>query len=150
MNRIKISLPKPLCSAVALISLAAPLALGQASSYNQAIADYNGGRYARALSEFKTLEAAYPTNVLVRYYAGLCQQSVGHIEQAKDEFRYVATYGTPQLKSMASAGLAQLQNAHMSVSSHSSSPSIAMASPSSGTAAPAAKVRKIIEFYADW
>ena len=81
-------------------------------SFQQAVADYNGGKYGRALTEFVTYESANPNNALVHYYVALCQQSIGQFEQAKAEFSWVATHADGQLKSMGAAGLEQLAHAH--------------------------------------
>ena len=122
-------------------------------SFQQAVADYNGGKYGRALTEFLTYESANPNNALVHYYVALCLQSTGQFEQAKTEFSWVATHADGQLRSMGAAGLAQLAHAHLqgTASSHQ----VAMGVPGargsdSQTSAPAPKVKKVIEFYADW
>src|SRR6202034_3936139 len=102
-----------ICVAVALPCVAA--------DYNQAARDYSSGNYAKALGEFSELKGLYPNNALVRYYLALCEQAVGHFEQAKSEFGWVAQYGDARLKGMAQSGLQQLSGAHTSVTSGSGS-----------------------------
>jgi tetratricopeptide (TPR) repeat protein len=137
------------CFAVLTISVAAlqSPAMSQAS-FQQAVQDYNSGKYGRALSEFKSMEASYPNNALTHYYIALCEQTVGHLEQARAEFRWVIANGNSQLKAMATTGLNQLANAKTQVSYAPSATASAPASPTS--TAPKAKVKKILEFYADW
>ena len=133
---------------ISLPLLAAPV------SFDQAVADYKAGKYGQALSEMQAYAAAYPNNALVRYYIALCQQSIGHFDQAKTEFDWVAKNGDVRLRSMAEAGLQQLSRAHTQTTS---APTIAAATPPR-SAAPAlaqvhggnAKVSKVLEFYTDW
>jgi tetratricopeptide (TPR) repeat protein len=77
-------------------------------NYNSGISDYNAGKYARALAQFESCQAAYPNNAMVHYYKALCLQSMGRFEQAKQEYRWVADRGDARLKSMAKTGLNQL------------------------------------------
>lgn len=156
------NLNRKVIGALPAMGLALFLSVGagfaQAPSYPQAVADYNGGRYARALSQFQALKVLYPTNALVHYYSALCEQAVGHIPQARAEFSWVIANGPASLKGMATSGLNQLSNARTSSSSSSSSSASPMVasntsaggSGSSGSTAPKAKVKKILEFYADW
>jgi TolA-binding protein len=116
------------------------------ASYNQAVQDYSSGNYGRALTEFQECKAQYPTNAMVRYYLALCEQSVGHFEQAKSEFAWVTQNGDARLKAMAQSGLAQLATAHTSVS-HTYGTQLA--SNPSPTAAKG-KIKKCIEFWAEW
>jgi len=124
-----------------------------ADSYPQAVKDYSAGNYARALSQFKSLEVTYPTNILVHYYAALCQQAVGHLDQARTEYSWVIANGDAKYKSMATTGLNQLANARTQIAY--ASPSQGAISPDRGSGAapstaPKAKLKKAIEFYADW
>ena len=119
-------------------------------SFQQAVADYNGGKYSRALTEFLTYESANPNNALVHYYVALCQQSTGQFEQAKTEFSWVATHADGQLRSMGAAGLAQLARAHTVPSHQVAMGGVGTRGSDSQTPAPAPKVKKVIEFYADW
>ena len=122
--------------------------LSAPASYDQAVKDYGAGKYTLALSEFQAYKAAYPSNALVHYYIGLCQQSLGRIDQAKAEYQWVATNGDTQLKSRAQAGLNQLSRVRSSGGSSTSSGSLSQASGSSTHSG--GKVRRVLDFYADW
>ena len=78
------------------------------ASFQQAVSDYNAGKYALALSEFKLFEATYPDNALVHYYSALCDQCLGYVEQAKKEFDWVTKMVTRVLLPLAEKGLQQL------------------------------------------
>jgi TolA-binding protein len=139
---------RPFTLSLCLIVAAGQRPVAAQANFQQAVQDYNTGKYGRALSEFKDIEATYPTNALTHYYIALCQQSVGHIDQARQEFQWVIANGPEQLKSMAHTGLNQLTGVKTQVSS---TPLIASASmPTQGSTAPKSKVRTIYEFYADW
>jgi thiol-disulfide isomerase/thioredoxin len=128
-------------------------------SYAQAVKDYNSGNYTVALSEFSQMKAAYPYNALVRYYIGLCEQSLGHLPQAKFEFIFVSQNGDAKLKANAQSALAQLSN----VTEKANNPLIVqnpgqarvanpghVAAPNPGVSAPASRrVKKIVLFYSD-
>jgi len=136
---------------LALMSVAQTLA---APSFQEAVADYQAGRYAQALGKLEAVKAAYPSNALVHYYVALCQQAVGHIEQAKVEYQWVISSRDPKLAPMATTGLSQLSGVRVSGSgggSSSGSSSPTMAAPAGGGAKTAnAKVSKILEFWATW
>lgn len=118
-------------------------------SWNQAVADYNAGRYAQALFEFNQYKATYPTYPLVHYYLALCHQAMNHIGEARAEFDWVAQHGDARLGGMARAGAQQLS--HLSTTSGgSSAPSTTTAPEAAAQTKVAARVKKIIEFYADW
>lgn len=119
-------------------------------SFQQAVADYTAGKYNQAESELEGYKRAYPTNAMVHYYLALCKQAMGHLESAKAEYLWVSQNGDARLKGMAQAGFDQLSKVR------SSNSSAVAATPAAATTAPAttqiasAKVKKIIEFYADW
>ncbi len=122
-------------------------------SFQQAVADYTSGKYSQASSELETYKQAYPNNALVHYYLALCKQAMGQLEGAKAEYLWVTQYGDVRLKGMAQAGFDQLSKVRSSSSSRSSTTASSAPPPtaSSPTAVVAsAKVKKIIEFYADW
>lgn len=122
-----------------------------APSFNQAVANYNAGKYGQAAAEFETLKAAYPNNSMTRYYLALCRQALGHFDKARDEYQFVATNGDARLKAMAQQGLSRMSGAKTSVAYSGSSTSTASASPSAGSRPSAnAKVRKILKFTAVW
>ena len=118
-------------------TLAAPV------SFQQAVSDYNTGKYAQALSEFKSYAASYPSNALVHYYLALCHQGLGHLGDARSEYDWVSKCGDRRLAPMAETGLAALSKTGTRVAYQGSSPA-PQSSSSQG------KVKKIIEFYADW
>jgi len=138
----------------ALIAAVLPAISAPANLYRQAVADYNAGSYGKAAGEFEQLKAAYPNNALTRYYLALCRQALGHFEKAKQEYEWVSQYGDANLKGMAAQGMARMSGARTSVSysgSSSSAPRTASANQAPSNRPPAgAKVKKILEFYADW
>lgn len=112
--------------AACLVFLSIPANAGN-SAYNQAVADYTAGKYGQAASEFESLKAAYPSNLLVRYYLALTRQALGHFEKAKTEYQWVATNGDARLKAMAQQGLQRLGNTKSSVAGSSTRGSTPMA-----------------------
>ncbi len=132
---------------VALIIGAQTAASAAAVTFAQAVQDYNSGKFSLALSEFSTISQRYPSNVLTHYYMALCHQSLNHISQAKIEYQFVVASGDAKLKAHANKALTAL--------SYTGGSSYATATPaSSGAGGPSAngvtKVKKVIEFYADW
>ena len=125
-----------------------------APNFQQAVADYNSGKYRQALPTFQAFASAYPQNALVHYYLGMCQLSLNHRGEARAEFQWVAQHGDANLASQSQRALQSLG----AVGSNSNDgAALAYAPPSpSGPAAgssskPAGqKVKKILEFYADW
>lgn len=118
-----------------------------APSYAEAESDYKNGKYAQALASFQSLSAAYPSNVLVHYYLALCHQNLGHMGQAKAEYQLVVNSRQPQLAPLAAKGLATLAGARSGSGSPSSySPS----SSDTGVKVATAKVKKVLEFWAEW
>jgi thioredoxin 1 len=147
----------------AMVCIVFPLAASVASNgFNEAVLDYNDGHYARALSQFEALKTTYPNNALVRYYDGLCLQATGRLDEAKSAFTFVITCRDQRLRSLAQKGLDQLGNAHSSppqsgasnayvnnvittqIASAPKSPIPPLSGSSSG------KVKRVLEFYADW
>ncbi len=99
------------CAATAaiLIFLLAPLPVWSGNAaYNKAVADYSAGNYGQAASELEALKAAYPTNLLVRYYLGLTRQALGHFEKARAEYQWVASNGDDRLRQMALQGIKRM------------------------------------------
>ena len=130
-----------------LIGQFSPAMAAPASSFPQAQLQYKNGNYAQALASFQALSAAYPTNALVHYYMALCHQNLGHMGQAKAEYQTVINSRQPSLAPMAAAGLATISKAS---SGSSVSAPIRPSSSDSGIKAPAAKVKKVLEFWAEW
>lgn len=122
-------------------------------SFQQAQADYNAGKYAQALAGFEPYAAKYPGNPLVRYYVGLCHLALKHNPQARQEFQFVSTCSDAKLASQAKTGLAQLDRLSGSIASAAPA-----ANAPAGDTKPApqaaskvkGKLKKVIEFYADW
>ena len=138
------------CAVGSLPVLAAP------ASFQQATQDYAAGKYALALSEFEVFKAQYPSNIQIHYYEALCYQAMAKLDKARTEYEYVAKYDVGRLKGLAQTALGQLSRAHGggggggdgSASPGTPGPggSQAIASASTGES----KVRKVLEFYADW
>jgi len=120
------------------------------ASFQQAVADYNNGKYSLALTQLDSYKSVYPTNVLVHYYSAMCHQALNHLDQAKADYQYVADHGDAHLQSMSRAAITELSDAH-------SQPRVSIAS--AATSAPPkmaansiarAKVKRILEFSDDW
>ena len=124
-----------------------PLSAGPAS-FNQAVSDYNAGKYAQSLTELEAYAAAYPNNSLVHYYIALCHQGTGRLEKAKTEFEWVAKNGDAKLRSMAQAGLQQLSRVHTQATTIASASQPTSSRPTIHFNGP--KVTKVLEFYTDW
>ena len=122
-------------------------AMAAPPSFSQAESDYKSGKYAQALASFQGLSAAYPSNVLVHYYLALCHQNLGHMGQAKAEYQLVISSRQPQLAPMAAKGLATLAGAR---SGSGSSSSGSQSSSDTGVKVAAGKVKKVLEFWAEW
>lgn len=116
----------------------------RANGFQQAVLEYNQGHYTSALSEFQTFKRAYPNNALVRYYLALCHQALNHIDEAKAEYEWVGANAPADLAGKAKMGLSRLSGVRTSVAFSGSSGAAA----SSG--ASQEKVRRILEFYADY
>lgn len=136
-----------LLSAV-MLCLAAQSAGLCAPSFKQAVADYNAGHYAQALSAFTAIKAASPNNALTRYYLALCNQAMNRKSEAKAEYQWVSTYGDPTLKSHAAKGLAQL--GATSASSGMPTQVSSGGGPVKAAAAVPTKVKKVLKFWAVW
>ncbi len=134
--------------------LAAQPAAFSAPSFNSAVAAYKAGNYAQALQDFKFFKAKSPNNALTRYYLALCHQAMNHTSEAKAEYQWVSQYGDATLKSHAATGLSQLssmktggyQSSGAAIATTSSSPAQQPPAASAGVT----KVRKVLDFCADW
>lgn len=115
-----------------MLIAALPVMSAPANQYAQAVANFNSGNYQQAATEFESLKATFPNNVLTHYYLARCHQALGHVDQAKQEYEWVTKNGDGSLKGLAVKGMAGLSGAKVSK--------------------PVArkKVKKILEFYADW
>ncbi len=118
-------------------------------AYEQAISDYKSGQYRVALAEFTSYQAQHPANSMIHYYRALCLQNLGQFEKAKEEFRWVSEYGDVHIRPMAQIGLTQLSRAHFSASRPTYNNSVKVATNNSSNQ-PKGKIKKVLEFYADW
>lgn len=126
---------------------------GQAApNFNQAVAEFNAGKYPQALANFNTIKASYPNNALLRYYIAMCHQQMGRISDAKQEYTFVTLHGDANLVRLASIAINQLAGlGGRSTAVSAGPPSVPLPVKAGGPTAPAAsKVKKILEFYADW
>jgi uncharacterized protein YkwD len=97
------------CGLASLLSFSIGLAvLAGPVSFQQAVSDYNAGKYSLALSEFESYKSAYPNYAQVHYYLALCHQSLNHVDKARAEYQWVAERASGSLKPLAAAGLAGL------------------------------------------
>lgn len=115
----------------AMIIIITPV-LAADPAFNQAVADYNARKYGQAASEFESLKKTNPSDGLTRYYLGLCRQSLGQYDKAKQEYEWVVTKGDSRLQGLAEQGLRRLGAA------------------SAGSSRAAGKIRKIYDFSATW
>ena len=133
--------------------LAAQPAAFSAPNFNGAVNSYKAGNYAQALQDFKVFKANSPNNALTRYYLALCHQAMNHTSEARAEYQWVSQYGDATLKSHAARGLSQLSSMRSSHPSGGVSITTSSGNPVQPTAPGAAsgsKVKKVLEFYADW
>ena len=150
-NKILVGVLSAICLGAGL-GAAAPV-FSAPVSFQQATLDYAAGKYSLALSEFEVYRAQYPSNIQIHYYEALCYQALGRLEKARVEYDYVAKYDRGRLKGLAQTALAQLSRAHGGGGSggggtpapnQGGGQAIASATPGES------KVRKVLEFYADW
>ncbi len=125
-------------------------ALAGPVSLQAAIAEYKAGKYQSALTMFKTVNQTSPNNAMVHYYMALCHHGLGHTEQAKQEYQAVIASGDPRLKALAQAGMGKVSGVRSSGSSLPAKASGSSETGNSSQTTSATKVKKIIEFYADW
>ncbi|MCC6978385.1 MAG: tetratricopeptide repeat protein, partial [Candidatus Melainabacteria bacterium] len=133
-----------------------------APTFNQAVADYNAGKYGQAASAFETLKAAYPNNALTRYYLALCRQALGHYDKAREEYQFVATTGDARLKALAQQGMQRMGGSGSSGANYTGAHPAAVAAANAAMAAMkngqtnsstnpnASPVKKIYKFTAPW
>jgi thiol-disulfide isomerase/thioredoxin len=117
--------------------------------YDQAVDEYNAGRYAKALSKFESCKAVEPNNLLVRYYEALCLQNLASFETAKAEYQWVAIHSNDRLRSMALSGLHQLSHRRAHADSMGGARSYAAAVYPT-VVQTKSKVSTVLDFYADW
>ncbi len=155
---------KPSSAIFPAIALFAFLLPGRAAapSFQSAVADYNAGKYAIALNEFKQFEASYPKNGMSHYYLALCYQSLGDRTNARREFNLTDQYGDAKLKGYSQKALAFLGGSSGSESAGSGSttsgaggsptftPAQLVAAGRANGSVTTAPVSEVMEFYTDW
>lgn len=135
-----------------IAGLLVPLSLSftvaaEAANFNEAVKLYRAKDYPKALAELKSCDKKYPANTLIKYYLGLTHQQMGHISQAKANYKWVADNGDTKFRKRAQTGYDQLSGLNSRRASSGSSSSISSASASKVSKG---KVKKVLEFYADW
>ena len=125
-----------------------------AANFPQAVKDYKAKNYPKALAELKECYRQYPHNTLVRYYLALTHQQMGHVGQAKAHYKWVADNGDQNFRARAEQGYNQLAGLR---SANNTAPPRSTSSASGGNAGQQQqqqvqkeKVKRILEFYADW
>jgi thiol-disulfide isomerase/thioredoxin len=147
---------RKLRSALVLATLASLLigsatAANSAPSFQQAVADYNAGKYSQALGEFKQFVAAYPTNAQSHYYIALCYQSMGNRAEARQEFTLTDRYGDGSLKGYAQSALKVLgAPGTSSARSVASAPVQPVRVGANSAPTQTASTSQVLEFYTDW
>lgn len=145
--------------ALIYIALIAPVFMtfappAQAANFPQAVKAYKAKNYPKALCELKECYKKYPNNTLVRYYLALTHQQMGHVGQAKAHYKWVVDNGDQTFKARAEQGYNQLAGLRAASNSAPARTSQAQTpTQSAGGGAPDVKkekVKKILEFYADW
>jgi hypothetical protein len=101
----KLSLLVVIC--LALSSPAATMA--QPSGFSNALRTFNAHQYSAALDQFSAIEKASPSDPAVHYYKGLCYQAMNQMSLAKQQFDWVAAYGTGAWKTNAQTALNNLR-----------------------------------------
>ena len=100
------SLAMTACLAIATLVSSATAALSEPANFQQAVANYNSGRYAIALFELEQCKGASPASPLIHYYLGLCNQALNKQEQARTEYQFVLDHGDAQLQAQTRSALA--------------------------------------------
>ena len=100
------------CLVVVLLPAhSAPAAAPSAPGYAQAVSDFQGKRYARALSGFQAAVRAKPNDAMCHYYMALCYQYQNQVGFALQEYQWVvANCRDARLKAQAQAGLSQMEH----------------------------------------
>jgi thiol-disulfide isomerase/thioredoxin len=121
--------------------------------YKRAVLNYQAHHYSTALADLEKLNAAYPTNAMVKYYRALCSQGTNQITLAKKDFEWVATNcPDAKVKQLGAIGLRNLGSYRSQVTGYvgsSSAPALvshATAAAATPAANPAGKLQKILEF----
>lgn len=124
-----------------------------ASPAQEAINDYNAGKYLSCLQKLKALNLT--TNATAHYYIALCAQNLNRMTEAKAEYNWVISNGREPLRGYAQRGLATIDKIRTSAPTQVASTIPAAPPPKPAAAAPAAStgtglVKKIIDFSTTW
>jgi thiol-disulfide isomerase/thioredoxin len=131
-----------------------------ADLYKRAVLNYQAHHYSSALADLERLEAAYPTNAMVRYYRALCYQGTNQISLAKKDFEWVATNcPDAKVKQLGAIGLRNLGayrsqvtgyvgtgNSPIAVRQSSSASNLSSSNSPNSNSNSSNKLRKILEF----
>jgi thiol-disulfide isomerase/thioredoxin len=92
------------------LALSAPVStMAQPSGFSSALRAYDAHQYSLALDQFSRIEKSNPSDAAVHYYKGLCYQAMNQMSLAKQEYSWVAAYGTGSWKINAQTALQNLQ-----------------------------------------
>ncbi|MBI4532695.1 MAG: thioredoxin fold domain-containing protein [Candidatus Melainabacteria bacterium] len=79
------------------------------AGFAEAVQSYKSCRYSQALSQFQAISKLHGSDVLTRYYIGLCYHSLNQVGKAQNEYEWVAIHSAdPALKHNAQVALQQL------------------------------------------
>ncbi|RTL36119.1 MAG: thioredoxin [Candidatus Melainabacteria bacterium] len=144
-----------LFATIILTSLSASVTAIAAPSAQEAINDYNAGRYLACLQKLQALNLK--TNPTAHYYIALCAQNLNRMTEAKAEYNWVIANGAEPLRSYAQRGLATIDKIRTSaptpIATATPAPAPKPAASSSATAATSSGsglVKKIIDFSTTW
>jgi thiol-disulfide isomerase/thioredoxin len=123
---------------------------GAASSdFSAGVSAYQQHQYKIALNKFSCAAAQSPRDPVTHYYLGLCYQGMNQMSLARQEFAYVANFGSGPLRTQAAAALQNLGHYQTTFSSASA----ALPGRAAPPAAPANRIQgrlKVLDFCASW
>lgn len=142
-----------LFATVMLTCLSAGASAMAAPSAQEAINDYNAGRYLACLQKLQALNLK--TNATAHYYIALCAQNLNRMTEAKAEYNWVIANGTEPLRSYAQRGLATIDKIRTSaptpIAAATPAPAPKPAASASAVASSSSGlVKKIIDFSTTW
>lgn len=106
--------------AVVLLQCVALLPVNAApNAYESGVRAFKDGKHELATKFFQAAAQTQPTNPSIRYYLGMCYQSMSKNDRARKEYEYVAKTGTGSLPALATAALQKLGPAPASTSASS-------------------------------
>ncbi len=121
-------------------------------SFEQATADFDQGRYARALGQFQLLCAQNPDDAVALYYVALCHHNLNDSPAAASEYlRVLAQTRDPELIRRAQAGMQAIAegvggNFSMGTQAATSVPQ----APATAKQLSSAPLPVVIELYTTW